>query len=176
MPMSRQNRFMPATKLSAIAAPMPFAQKPSILRSSSAFAAVTPKLTPAPTAPGTGAMLTRSRSRSRPASTKRRRRPTSTHGAAPLRERRQRCMGGAADEIDGAVAQRRVALVDGVDQLERDVEALLAEQAELDRRDGGEIRVRDHVRHGELHGRVPTVSRVPVGWAKSRVAVSTRGQ
>jgi hypothetical protein len=37
---------------------MPFAQNPSILRSSSARAAVTPKLTPAASEPGTGAILT----------------------------------------------------------------------------------------------------------------------
>src|SRR6516162_7551568 len=64
--------------------PMPLAQKPSILRSSSAFAAVTPKLTPAPCAPGTGAIFTWSRERSIPASISRRRRPISTHGAAPM--------------------------------------------------------------------------------------------
>jgi hypothetical protein len=50
-------------------------------------------------------------------------------------------MRGAADEVDLAVAQRRVAVVDRVDQLERDVEAFLLEHAELDCRDRGEIRV-----------------------------------
>src|SRR5262249_20146782 len=44
-----------------------------------------------------------------------------------------------------------VTLVDGVDQLERDIEAFLLEATELDRGDRGEIRVRDHVGHGELH-------------------------
>src|SRR5262245_66148359 len=60
-------------------------------------------------------------------------------------------MRGSADEIDRALAQRRVALVDGVDQLERDIEAFLLEATELDRGDRGEIRVRDHVGHGEFH-------------------------
>ena len=48
---------MPTPRFTATSAPMPFAQKPSILRSSSALAAVTPKLTPAPSAPGTGAIV-----------------------------------------------------------------------------------------------------------------------
>src|SRR5262245_58394922 len=47
---------------------MPLAQNPSILPSSSALAAVTPKLMPAPCAPGTGAIVTLSRCRSIPAS------------------------------------------------------------------------------------------------------------
>src|SRR5262249_52251172 len=80
-------------------------------------------------------------------------------GAAPLRKRRQRGMRGAANEIDRAVAHRRVAFVDRVDQLERNVEAFLLEATELDRRDRGKIRVRDHVGYGELHLRhFPTSS------------------
>src|SRR6516165_1226188 len=116
-----------------------------------------------------------------PASIRRRRSPISTHGAAPMLRpfttprsprlpprslcmtRNQYmpwpcahrslapCQRGSADEIDRAVAQRRVALVDGVDELERDIEAFLLEAIKLDRGDRGEIRVRDHVGHGEFH-------------------------
>src|SRR5262249_40680384 len=71
--------------------------------------------------------------------------------ALPLREGRQRRMRRAADEIDRAVAHLRVALVDREDHLELDVEPFLLEEAELDRRDGGEVRVRDDVRDGEFH-------------------------
>ena len=38
----------------------------------------------------------------------------------------------AADEIDRAVAQRAIGLVDREDQLQRDVEPFLLEKAELD--------------------------------------------
>src|SRR6516165_4441167 len=72
-------------------------------------------------------------------------------GALPARKRRQRRMRRSADEIDRAVTQRRVALVDGVDQLERDIEPFPLEATELDRSDRGEVRVRDHVGHGEFH-------------------------
>jgi hypothetical protein len=61
-------------------------------------------------------------------------------------------MRGAADEIHRAIAQRRIGLVDGKDQLELDIEPLLLEAAELDRGDRGEIGVRDHIGHGEFHG------------------------
>ncbi len=47
---------------------------------------------------------------------------------------------------------RRIGLVDREDQLERDIEPLGLEEAELDRGLGGEIGLRDHVGHGELHG------------------------
>ena len=175
----------------ATSAPMPFAQKPSIFLSSSAFAAVTPKFTPAASAPGTGAIFTPSRARSMPASTSRRRSPISTQGAAPmlrpftrrdvaardaevaahhqepvhalglgaeeldalpLRKRRQRRMRGAADEIDRAVAQRHVGLVDRKDQLDLDVEPFLLEESELRGGNRREVRIRDHVGDGEFHG------------------------
>jgi len=45
----------------------------------------------------------------------------------------------AADEIDLAVAQRFVSLVDGVNQLERDIEPFGLEETELDRGLGNEI-------------------------------------
>jgi hypothetical protein len=45
----------------------------------------------------------------------------------------------AADQIDRAVAQRRIALVDRVDQLERDIEPFLLEATELDRCDRGKV-------------------------------------
>jgi len=67
-------------------------------------------------------------------------------------------MGGSADEIDRAGAQCRVALIDGVDQLERDIEAFPLEKAELDRGNGGEIRVRDHVGHGKFHRHSPAIT------------------
>jgi hypothetical protein len=57
-----------------------------------------------------------------------------------------------ADEIDRAIAQGRIGLVDREDQFERDIEPLSLEEAEFDRGLRWEIRVGDHVRHGELHG------------------------
>jgi hypothetical protein len=74
----------------------------------------------------------------------------------PLWKGRERRMRRSGDPVDRAVAQRRIGLVDRKDQLQLHIEPLLAEEAELDRRDGGEIRVRDHVRHGELHRRPAT--------------------
>src|SRR5207237_6353678 len=78
-------------------------------------------------------------------------------------------------EIDRAVAQRRIAFVDRKNQLEQDVEPLLFEEPQLDRRCGGKIRVRDQVGHGELHDRVfpftrmiyllPIASRMPAAVA-----------
>jgi hypothetical protein len=61
--------------------------------------------------------------------------------ALPLRKRGQRRMRRTADEIDRAVAQRRVGLVNWEDHFERDVEALLLEEAELDRGDRREVGV-----------------------------------
>src|SRR5215475_11901368 len=88
-------------------------------------------------------------------------------------------MRGSADEIDRALAQRRVTLVDGVDQLERNIEAFLLEATELDRGDRGEIRVRDHVGHGELHVSnssfscgMPSMSCVPLRATRARSAYS----
>src|SRR5947209_14389376 len=60
-------------------------------------------------------------------------------------------MRGAADEIDRTFAQCRVAFVDGIDELQRHIEAFALEHAKLDRRNCREIRRRDHVRHGKLH-------------------------
>src|SRR5215831_8242556 len=58
----------------------------------------------------------------------------------------------AADEIDRAVTQRRIGLVDREDHFERHIETLGFEESELDRSFGREIRVRDHVGDGEFHG------------------------
>ena len=58
----------------------------------------------------------------------------------------------AADEVDRAVAQLAIAIVDGVDELERDVEPFFPEETQLNRRRGGEVGGRDQVRDGELHG------------------------
>src|SRR5436190_1346409 len=48
-------------------------------------------------------------------------------------------MRGSADEIDSAGAQCRVALIDGVDELERDIEAFPLEKSALDRRIHGDV-------------------------------------
>ena len=71
--------------------------------------------------------------------------------APPLRKGRQRRMGRAADEVDGAVAQCRIGLVDRENQLERYIEALPLEEAQFDGRRGRKIRVRDEVRNRDLH-------------------------
>src|SRR5262249_61569741 len=67
------------------------------------------------------------------------------------RKRRERGMRGSADEIDRSVAQRHIAFINRIDQLEGDIEAFLLETAQLDGGDGGKIRVRDHVGGGEFH-------------------------
>jgi len=54
-------------------------------------------------------------------------------GAFITGKRRRDCVRGAADEIDLAVAQCLVGLVDRVDQLERDIEPFGFEETELDR-------------------------------------------
>ena len=59
----------------------------------------------------------------------------------------------AADKIDRAVAQGHVGLVDRKDHLQRDVQALVAKEAEFDRGFRREIGIRDHVGHGDFHGR-----------------------
>src|ERR1043166_572688 len=72
-------------------------------------------------------------------------------------------MGGAADEIDRVAAQRFVALVDREEQFELNVEPLLFEEAQFDRRRRGKIRVGNQVGDGELHDRnylPPTASRM----------------
>ena len=58
----------------------------------------------------------------------------------------------AADEVDRALAQLAIAIVDGVDELERDVEPFFPEETQLHRRSGGEVGGRDQVRDGELYG------------------------
>src|ERR1700685_4304396 len=152
---------------------MPLAQKPSSLRSSRALEAMTPKFGTSPIRPGTGAILTLSRSRSMPAAISSPRRPVLTHGAEigahhqkPVHalglccdqlgalvtwKRRGHRVCRAADEIDLAVAQRFVGLVDGVDQLERDIEAFGFEETELDRGLGNEIGRRNLIRDCKLH-------------------------
>ena len=65
---------------------------------------------------------------------------------------------GAADEIDAAVAQHFERLVDRVDQLERHIEPFVLEEAELHRRRGGEVGIRDHVGDGDFHRLVPSLN------------------
>ena len=60
--------------------------------------------------------------------------------ALPFGKRRQRRMRRAADEIDRAVAQGRIGLVDREDQLEVDVEPFCRKKPEFDGRDGRENR------------------------------------
>src|SRR5215813_14180914 len=55
------------------------------------------------------------------------------------------------DEIDRAVTQRRIGLVDRENQFERDIESLGFEKSQLDRRFGWEIRVGNHIRDGKFH-------------------------
>jgi hypothetical protein len=57
----------------------------------------------------------------------------------------------AGYEIDPAVAHRAIGLVDREDQLQRDLEPLLFEEPEGDRRYRREIGIRDQVGNGELH-------------------------
>src|SRR5262249_30566502 len=95
-------------------------------------------------------------------------------GALPARKCRQRRMRGSTNEIDGAVAQRRVALVDGIDQLERDIQAFPREATELDRGDRGEVRVRDHVGHGEFHVSNSGFLKRHEGMTIHRLAASSR--
>jgi len=75
-------------------------------------------------------------------------------------------MRGSADEIDSAGAQCRVALIDGIDELERDIEAFPLEKSELDRGNGGEIGGRDHIGHGKFHCHSPisTLARLLPLW------------
>src|SRR5579859_2916177 len=58
----------------------------------------------------------------------------------------------AANEIDLAVTQRAIGLVDREDQFERDVETEPFEHSEFDGGRGRKIRIRDQVWNGELHG------------------------
>src|SRR5271169_5991814 len=57
----------------------------------------------------------------------------------------------AADEIDMAVTHLVIGAVDREDQLQRDVEPFLLEEAECDRGGRREVGVRDQIRHSELH-------------------------
>src|ERR1700728_4773457 len=61
----------------------------------------------------------------------------------------------AADEIDGAVAQRSVSLIDREDEFEFDVELFGLEESEFDRGLGRKVRIRDHIRHCEFHQHAP---------------------
>ena len=73
-------------------------------------------------------------------------------GAFEIGKCRQHRVRGAADEIDLAVAQRLVGLVDRIDQLERDIEPFGFEKAELDRGFGNEIgRSKILSGYGEFH-------------------------
>src|SRR5262249_49987303 len=71
--------------------------------------------------------------------------------ALPARERERHAVGGAADEIDAAVAQHLQGFVDRKDQLERHVEAFRLEESELDRGGGGEIGIGDQIGNRNLH-------------------------
>ena len=77
--------------------------------------------------------------------------------AMKSRKRGERRMRRAADEIDRPVAQRLVGLVDRKYQFQGDVEPFGFEEAQFDCRFGRKIRIRDHVRHGNLHG-LPSIS------------------
>src|ERR1700739_3351360 len=56
-----------------------------------------------------------------------------------------------ADKLDLAAPQGPVRLVHGEDQFKRDIEALPGEEAKLDCRGSGEVRIGNEVRDGELH-------------------------
>ena len=71
--------------------------------------------------------------------------------AAKIGKRGERRMRRTADEIDRAVAQRGIGLVDWKNQFERDIEPFGFEKSELDRRFGREIRVGNHIRDGKFH-------------------------
>src|SRR5712671_786577 len=64
----------------------------------------------------------------------------------------------AADEIDGAIAQRLIGAIDRKDQLGRDIEPLALEEAEFGGGQGREIRIRDQIRYRELHVPLPQLS------------------
>src|SRR4029450_10495927 len=66
--------------------------------------------------------------------------------APPLRKSRKCRMGRATDEVDGAVAQCRIGLVDRKNQLERHIEALLLEEPQFDGRRSRKIWGRDDIR------------------------------
>jgi hypothetical protein len=85
-PRRASNTSVPRPRFTATSAPMPLAQKPSILPSSIAFAALTPNDTPAGLAGiGGGAICTLSRLGSMPYSFSISIRPISMSGAAPMR-------------------------------------------------------------------------------------------
>src|SRR6516164_10960623 len=72
-------------------------------------------------------------------------------GTLPFGKGGQRRMCRAADEIDMAVTHLAIGAVDREDQLQRDVEAFVFEEAELDGCYRREIGVRDQVGDSELH-------------------------
>jgi hypothetical protein len=64
-------------------------------------------------------------------------------------------MGRPADEADGAIAQCGVGFVNREDQLKRNVEAFLLEEAELDGCGSRKVSIRDDVWDGDLHHEDP---------------------
>src|SRR5258708_22833480 len=81
----------------------------------------------------------------------------------------------SADEIDRAVAQRRIGLVDRKHELHFDVEPLLPEEAELRSSNRRKIRVGNHVGYSEFHGRRLT-STPPARSSPSRTATRRGGR
>src|SRR5207245_2168150 len=69
--------------------------------------------------------------------------------ARPVAEGVERCVCGSADEVELAVAQRFIGLRDREKKLDRRLQPLLAEVAELDRGERRKIRRRDHVGDGD---------------------------
>jgi hypothetical protein len=134
---------------------MPLAQNPSTLPFSNARAALTPKLVPAPCAPGIGAIVTASRSASMPASARRHalRLCAQELDVAPLGKTGDEEVSRTTDELQAAVAHGRERMLDRHDQFQGDVEPLAFEEAKLNGRNRGEIGVRDQVGHRELHRR-----------------------
>src|ERR1700760_2800794 len=57
-----------------------------------------------------------------------------------------------ADKIDCSLTQRRVGLIDRKNQFELDVETFGFEESKLHRGFGGEIGIRNHIRHSDFHG------------------------
>ena len=70
----------------------------------------------------------------------------------PVAESVERRVRGAAGEVEPALAQLFEGFRDRKDELDRGVEPLLFEETELDRRDRGKIRRRDHVGDGDAKG------------------------
>jgi hypothetical protein len=71
--------------------------------------------------------------------------------ALPFRKAGDEQVRGAADEVEAALAHCRKRGLDRHHQLERDVEPLAFEEAELDRCNRGEVGIRDQVGNCEFH-------------------------